>query len=73
MPKLPVIRPKELAKALQLTGFLITRKTGSHLRFRHPDGRATTISIHQRTIPKGTLNAILHQTKLTAEQLRKLL
>lgn len=45
----------------------------SHVYLKHPDGRLTSISVHPGTIPLGTLRAILKQTKIKAEELKKLL
>lgn len=73
MSILPQVRPKDLLRALQKEGFKIHRKTGSHVYIKHPDGRLTSISIHPGTIAKGTLKAILTQTKLTIEKIKKLL
>ena len=73
MSKFPQIRPKDLLKVLQKEGFIISRKTGSHMHLKHPDGRRTSISIHPRPLPKGTLDAILTQTELSLEKLKKLL
>lgn len=73
MSKLPQVRPKDLLRALQKAGFQKERQSGSHVYLKHSDGRLTSISIHPGTLPKGTLNAILKQTKLTREGLTKLL
>ncbi len=73
MSRLPQVRPKDLLKALLKVGFMKDHKTGSHVYLKHPDGRLTSISIHPKPLPKGTLNAILKQTKITPEELRKLL
>lgn len=73
MSILPQVRPKNLLKALQKEGFVISRKTGSHIHLKHANGRLTSVSIHPGTIPKGTLKAILSQTKLPLEKLKKLL
>lgn len=73
MSILPQVRPKDLLKVLQKEGFVIHRKTGSHVHLKHPNGRLTSVSIHSGTIPKGTLKAILKQTRLTREKLRQLL
>ncbi len=41
---------------------------------RHPDGRGTTVPVHPgRDIAKGTLRGILADTRLTIEELRRLL
>jgi len=71
MPKLPAIRPKDVVKKLTKLGFIITRQTGSHARLIHPDGRATTIALHNRDLPKGTLRAILRQTEITTKEFLK--
>ena len=59
--KLPILRPQELAKALERMGFVHTRKSrGSHFRYVHPDRRKTTISMHKgKTIGRGLLRKIL--------------
>ena len=72
--KLPVdVRPKSLLKGLKKKGYIETNKTGSHIHLHHPDCHRTQVAIHPRPIAKGTLKAILHQTELTVEELRKLL
>lgn len=73
MSILPQVRPKDLLKALQKEGFEVSRKTGSHVYLKHPNGRLASISIHPGTLPKGTLLAILKQTRLTIEKLKRLL
>ena len=73
MAKLPVIRPKDLLKALRRAGFQVARQAGSHARLIHPDGRAVTIAIHQAPITKGTLRAIIRDIKLSKEEFLKLL
>lgn len=70
MTKLPQIRPKDLLKSLQKKGFVRVHQTGSHAHLKHSDGRLTSISIHPGAIPKGTLKAILEQTKLKPEDLK---
>ena len=64
-------RPKDVLRALLKVGFQVNRKTGSHVYLKHPDGRLTSISIHPKPLPSGTLKAILKQTKLKPEELRK--
>lgn len=71
MSILPQVRPKDLLKVLQKEGFVISRKTGSHVHLKHPNGRLTSVSIHPGTIPKGTLRAILKQTRMTIEKLKE--
>ncbi|MDP3974338.1 MAG: type II toxin-antitoxin system HicA family toxin [Candidatus Daviesbacteria bacterium] len=73
MSRPPQVRPKELLKAFLKAGFIKDHQTGSHVYLKHSDGRLTSISIHPGTIPLGTMRAILKQTKIKAEELKKLL
>jgi len=62
MPKLPLIKGKELIKFLESLGFIITRTKGSHVRMRSEDGRATTVPVHGiKDIPKGLLRKIVRE------------
>ena len=67
------VRPAKLVKALPKAGFPETHRVGSHIHFHHPDCRRTQVAVHPKPIAKGTLKAILNQTKLTVEELKKLL
>jgi predicted RNA binding protein YcfA (HicA-like mRNA interferase family) len=74
MPQVPAVRGDRLVSALEKAGFKIARITGSHHIMRHPDGRGTTVPVHQgRDVAKGTLRSILGHTGLSAEDLRRLL
>jgi predicted RNA binding protein YcfA (HicA-like mRNA interferase family) len=73
--KIPIIRAGELIRALEKLGFSCTRKSkGSHFRYKHPDGRKTTVPVHKgKDISRGLLRKILRDVDITAEELRKLL
>ena len=72
--ELPVIKPKQLIRALQKIGFIIDRQKGSHISMIHPSRKiAVTVSYHRKDLKKGTLNSILKDAGLTAEDLRELL
>jgi predicted RNA binding protein YcfA (HicA-like mRNA interferase family) len=43
---MPSARAEEFRRAAAKLGFVKARQTGSHERWRHQDGRATTIPIH---------------------------
>lgn len=50
----------QVVKALEKVGFLVVRIRGSHHVLRHPDGRGTTVPVHQGRDPaKGTLRNVL--------------
>ncbi len=62
MPKLPVIKGKELITFLESIGFVVTRTKGSHVRMHSEDGRATTVPLHgNQDIPKGLLRKIIRE------------
>jgi len=67
MPKVPALKSSEVIKILQKYGFKIARSSGSHIRLIHPDGRKVTVAWHNRPIAKGTLHAIMRQSKLTPQ------
>lgn len=60
MTAVPVISARKLIKVLNKLGFVDVRSRGSHHRFIHPDGRKTTVPVHQgRDIPRGLLRKIV--------------
>ena len=46
MSKLPLLSGKKLAKILEKLGFLRERQRGSHIFYKHPDGRTTVVPNH---------------------------
>ena len=59
-------KASELAKAARKIGFVKVRQKGSHARWKHPDGRATTIPIHGNAEIGGWLyHEILEQLGIT--------
>ena len=69
MPKLTIISGKELCKILERLGFEKIYGKGSHVRFKHPDGRRTVIPVHgDEELGKGLLNEILKQIQLSREE-----
>lgn len=46
MPKLPRLSGKELARVIEKFGFVHDHTTGSHMAYKHPDGRRTIIPHH---------------------------
>lgn len=75
-PALPHITGLRLINALQKGGFVKRRQKGSHAVMVHNTdlSRRTIVPVHgSKTIKLGTLCSILKGTKLTAEELRKLM
>ena len=60
MPKLPRLTGKELGKVIERFGFIHDHTRGSHMIYKHPDGRRTTIPHHAgEQIGPGLLNKIV--------------
>lgn len=68
MPKLPIITPLKLLKLLERAGFENIGGSGSHRVMKNADGRRTTIPMHGKDIPKGTLLAILRDLEIPKEE-----
>lgn len=66
-------KAKELEKAARKLGFEKSRQKGSHARWQHPDGRATTIPIHGNEDIGGKLfHKILQQLGITENEFDRL-
>ncbi len=56
-------------KLLLEIGFQATRQKGSHVFYRHPDGKTTTVPNHSgRDLARPLLREILREIELTPEQ-----
>lgn len=73
MTKLVTISGKKLCKILEKLSFEKIHQRGSHVRYKHPDGRITVVPIHgNEEIGKGLLREILNQIKISKEDYEKL-
>ena len=67
-------KARDLQKAARKLGFRMVRQKGSHARWKHPDGRATTIPVHgDSEIGSWLFYEILRQLGINEEEFRKLL
>jgi predicted RNA binding protein YcfA (HicA-like mRNA interferase family) len=72
-PRLSSATGAEVVRALQKAGFVIVRISGSHQRLVYSESRAVTVPVHgAKALKRGTLQSILRQAGLTAEQLLEL-
>lgn len=73
--RLPSVTSRDVVKALQRAGFVISRTSGSHCRLIHEDNptRNVTVPIHSGDLKRGTLRAIISQAGLTVSEFIKLL
>lgn len=69
MSKLPLVDAKVFEKLLFSLGVQIQRQKGSHVFYRHPDGRYTTLPHHKgRDIGQSLIRTILRQIDISPEE-----
>ena len=75
MARLPACKPKRVLRALERAGFFIHHTSGSHHILKHPNKPELriTLPMHNRELKRRTLESILDQSGLTAEEFLKLL
>jgi predicted RNA binding protein YcfA (HicA-like mRNA interferase family) len=72
---LPSLRAKDVIRALERGGFIISRTSGSYCRLVHKSdpARKVTIPIHSTDLKRGTLHAIIAQSGLSVAEFIALL
>lgn len=72
--RLPTLRAGDIIRVLKFLGFSEARTRGSHVFFRHSDGRTTVVPKHgNEDIGRGLLRQIIREIKVTPEEFLKLL
>ncbi|MBF0476985.1 MAG: type II toxin-antitoxin system HicA family toxin [Deltaproteobacteria bacterium] len=72
MTRFPIVDFKMMVKVLLNLGFIPVRQKGSHVFYRHYDGRTTTLPRHSgRDIGKPLIREILREIDLTPDELRR--
>ena len=72
--RLPAVKPKELIRALERTGWHVERVSGSHHILVNVElRRVITIPLHNRELKIGTLTGILRGAGVSRDDLRNLL
>ena len=68
------VRARELIRALERAGWIVTRTRGSHVIMKH-DGNTVSIPVHSggKMLADGTLQGILKRAGLTENELRALI
>lgn len=77
MSRLRIIDARKMEKLLFKLGFERVRQKGSHVFYRHPDGRTTSVPHHRgRDLARPLIKEILREIELSSgeyeEYLRKL-
>ena len=74
MSRLPTISPRKMCRVLETLGFELVRQKGSHMFYRHPDGRATVVPYHAgEDLGRGLMRSILRDIKLSRDDFLDLL
>ena len=74
MTRLPMLDFRAMEKALHRLGFVAVRQKGSHVFYRHPDGRTTTLPNHSgRDLARPLVREVLREIELTPEQFKRVL
>ena len=74
MSRLPIIDASSFEKILLKLGFLIVRQKGSHVFYKHADGRYTTLPHHPgRDLGRILTRRILKEINLSPEEFNTIL
>lgn len=74
MPKLPIIKAKELIRVLNKLGFFKHHQVGSHAQYKNLSEKRITIPIHHgKDINKKTLRGIINDIDITVEKFIEIL
>ena len=74
MPKIPIVKSRELIRVLKKLGFEEFHQVGSHKQFKHSDGRRITVPVHpSQDIRRGTMKGIIDDVGISVEEFKKYL
>ena len=72
MNRLRIVDASAIEKLLFRLGFARVRQRGSHVFYRHPDGRTTTVPHHGgRDLARPLIREILREIELTPQEFRE--
>lgn len=68
MSRLPIVDARAFERVLLKWGFVAVRQKGSHVFYRHPDGRYTTLPHHKgQDISRPLIRKILNEIQISPE------
>jgi predicted RNA binding protein YcfA (HicA-like mRNA interferase family) len=74
VPRLTPVDPRVMDRVLKKLGFARVRQSGSHVFYRHPDGRTTTVPHHKgRDLAVPLVRAVLADIRLSPDDFLRLL
>lgn len=69
MSKLPIVDAKTFERCLMKWGFRIVRQKGSHVFYKHADGRYTTLPHHKgQDISRPLIRKILNEIQISPDE-----
>ena len=69
MARLTPVDPRVMDRVLKRLGFARVRQRGSHVFYRHPDGRTTTVPHHKgRDLAVPLVRSILAEVRLSPDE-----
>ncbi|MDO8569873.1 MAG: type II toxin-antitoxin system HicA family toxin [bacterium] len=69
-----MLKTRDIIRVLEKIGFEPIRQVGSHIFFKHSDGRTTLVSRHgSEDIGRGLLRQILREIEITPDEFQKYL
>ena len=72
MPKLPILKPRQVITVLEREGFRQVRQHGSHLQMKRGN-LLVTIPVHSGDINPQVLRSIIRQAQMTVDEFLALL
>ena len=73
MPKIPVVKPKDLIKALKKAGFATDHISGSHyIMYNEDKTLRVSVPYHNKPLKRKTLASILKDAQISVEGLKEL-
>jgi len=67
--RLPIAGARKMERLLLRLGFQVVRRRGSHVFYRHADGRTTTLPHHRgRDLARPLVRQILREIDLTPDE-----
>lgn len=74
MSKLRIIDARKMEKLLNKLGFERVRQKGSHVFYRHPDGRTTSVPHHRgRDLARPLIKEILREIEISVDEYNEFL
>ena len=74
MTRPPIVSARTMERVLFHLRFERVRQRGSHVFYRHPDGRTTVVPFHRgRDLGRPLLREILREIEISAQQFQEIL